>query len=295
MKTRFIFNPRSGHNSRNPYLLERTRVFIAENQLDARVVLTEHPRHATELARQAVQDGCDRVVAIGGDGTLNEVASALVNTSAAIGLIPCGSGNGLGRHLGIPDPGQGAYRALLNGRIREIDTGIANGIPFFNAMGVGFDAEISTRFNHLVKRGLGAYIKTGFKAWNDYRPQRYQITNGTRSIDTTAFIATVANSDQYGNDCFIAPGASVDDGQLDLTLLTKVNLLTALPLAARLFMGKIDGGIGVIRLRGDHFKITRPAPGPLHTDGEVHETGTDIDIRVLPKSLKIVVPAVLTE
>ncbi|MFH1499559.1 MAG: diacylglycerol kinase family protein [Verrucomicrobiota bacterium] len=291
MKIRFIFNPRSGHNARNPYLLERTRLFIAEHRLDADVVLTSHPRHATELARRAVDEGCDRVVAIGGDGTLNEVAAALVNTPAALGLIPCGSGNGLGRHLGIPGPGKGAYRTLLTGRVRQIDTGTAAGIPFFNAMGVGFDAEISTRFNHLHRRGLGAYIRTGFKAWNDYRPEHYRIQNGTSSVETAAFIATVANSDQYGNDCFIAPGASVDDGQLDLTLLTKVNLLTALPLAARLFAGKIGGGAGVIRLRGDHFTITRERPGPLHTDGEVHETGATIDVRVLPRSLNIVVPA----
>lgn len=290
MKIRFIFNPRSGRNARNPVLLARARDFIAEHRLDASVVLTEHPRHATDLARRAVDEGCERVVAIGGDGTLNEVAAALVNTPAALGLIPCGSGNGLGRHLGVPNPGRGAFRTLLDGRIREIDTGVAGGFPFFNAMGVGFDAEISTRFNRLVRRGLGAYIRTGFKAWSDYRPLRYRIQSGDTELDTTAFIVTVANSDQYGNDCFIAPGASVDDGRLDLTLLTRVNLLTALPLAARLFTGRIDGGAGVIRLRGERFTITRAEPGPLHTDGEVHAAGAEINVRVLPRSLRVIVP-----
>lgn len=131
IKTRFIFNPRSGHNAKNPHLLERARSFIREHALDADVVLTERPLHATELARRAAGDGCGLVVAIGGDGTLNEVAAGLVGTPAVFGLIPCGSGNGLGRHLGIPGPGKGAFRTLLEGRVREIDTGTVNGIPFF--------------------------------------------------------------------------------------------------------------------------------------------------------------------
>ncbi len=232
MKARFIFNPRSGHNARNPYLLDRAKAFIAEQRLDATVVLTERPRHATDLARAAVTDGCDLVVAIGGDGTMNEVAAALTGTTTALGLIPCGSGNGLGRHLGIPNPGQGAFRALLHGRPRAMDVGFANGIPFFNAMGLGFDAEISEQFNHLTRRGLPAYVRTTGRLWFKYQPQLYTIRNGTSQLTTPAFIVAVANSDQYGNDCFIAPGATVDDGELDLTVIKRVSLLSALPLAA---------------------------------------------------------------
>lgn len=290
-RTRFIFNPHSGHNRRDPYLLERTRSFIAEHQLQAEVALTERPLHATELARTAIADGCELVVAIGGDGTLNEVAAALVGSPAALGLIPCGSGNGLGRHLGIPDPGRGAYRTLLNGRIRTIDTGTANGHAFFNAMGVGFDAEISSRFNHLTRRGLAAYVRTGLNAWFGYRPQPYTIVNGTSSLETPAFIVAVANSDQYGNDCFIAPGARVDDGRLNLTVLKHVSTFNALPLAWRLFRGKLDGSPQAVRLEGEHFVITRPAAGPIHTDGEVHETGAVVDVQVRPSSLRILVPS----
>ncbi len=290
-RTRFIFNPHSGHNRRDPYLLDRTRTFIAEQGLTAEVALTERPRHATELARAAIADSCELVVAIGGDGTLNEVAAALVGSPAALGLIPCGSGNGLGRHLGIPDPGRGAYRTLLNGRIRTIDTGVANGHAFFNAMGLGFDAEISSRFNHLTRRGLTAYVRTGLSAWFGYRPQPYTIVNGTSSLETPAFIVAIANSDQYGNDCFIAPGARVDDGRLNLTVLKHVSTLNALPLAWRLFRGKLDGSPQAVRLEGEHFVITRPAAGPIHTDGEVHETGAVVDVQVRPSSLRILVPS----
>lgn len=292
MKTRFIFNPHSGHNQRNPYLLKRTREFIAEHQLDASVIPTEHPRHATELARRAVEEGCGLVVAIGGDGTMNEVATALVGTEAALGLIPCGSGNGLGRHLGIPGPGRGAFRTLLRGEPRTIDTGLANGIPFFNAMGIGFDAEISHRFNRLHRRGLGAYFRTTFNAFFRFHPQNYVIRNGSNCVRTRAFIISIANSDQYGNDCFIAPGAQVDDGRLDLTVLKSVDVFNAVPLVVRLFTKSIGGSPSVQRLRGSHFTIERPLAGLLHTDGETHDTGRIIRVSVLPRSLHIMVPKV---
>jgi YegS/Rv2252/BmrU family lipid kinase len=291
LKARFIFNPHSGHNARNPYLLDKARAFIAEHQLNANVVLTERPRHATELAQRAIDENCELVVAIGGDGTMNEVASALVGTGTAIGLIPCGSGNGLGRHLGIPGPGKGAFRTLLTGEPRAIDTGTANGLPFFNAMGLGFDAEISDRFNRLTSRGLEAYVRTAIGAFFRFRSQICTITNGEDAFKTSAFIVSIANSDQYGNDCFIAPGAQVDDGSLDVTIVKKVDVFNAVPLAIRLFTKSIDGSPSVRRLSGPHFVIDRPAPGLIHTDGETHQTDATITISVKPGSLRIMVPA----
>ena len=290
LKSRFIFNPHSGHNARNPYLLEHARQFSTEHQLNANVVLTERPRHATELAQQAIDDGCALVVAIGGDGTLNEVATALVGTETILGLIPCGSGNGLGRHLGIPGPGKGAFRTLLTGKPLPIDTGLVNGIPFFNAMGIGFDAEISDRFNHLSRRGLEAYARTAISAFFRFRPQICTIQNGQTKLFTSAFIVSIANSDQYGNDCFIAPGAQVDDGRLNVTVIKKVDFFNALPIAIRLFTRTIDGSRSVQRLSGSHFVIERAASGLAHTDGETHEVGPIIDVSVRAHSLRIMVP-----
>ena len=161
LKARFIFNPHSGSNRRNPYLRDRAHEFIAERGWDAIVVSTTHPRHATELAREAVEDGCEMVIAIGGDGTMNEVATALIGTSAIFGLIPCGSGNGLGRHIGIPGPGKGAFRTLAEGEPMVMDTGLINGDPFFCAGGVGFEALIAGRFAVLTNRGFSGYLRTG--------------------------------------------------------------------------------------------------------------------------------------
>ncbi len=290
-RARFIFNPRSGHNARNPWLLAYAREFIAKHRLDAELVATERPRHATELALRALDAGCGLVVAIGGDGTMNEVASALVGSDASLGLIPCGSGNGLGRHLGIPGPGKGAFRTLLEGHTRLIDTGLADGHPFFNAMGLGFDAEISARFNALGSRGLPAYARTTLKTLLGYRPQRYTIrSEGHEPIVSPAFLVAVANSDQYGNDCYIAPSARVDDGLLDLTLLRRLTFFNALPLTERLFTKRIDGSPSVVRLRAPRFVIERAEPGPIHTDGEVRDCGREVEIAVRPASLRIVAP-----
>lgn len=291
MKLRFIFNPRSGHNQRNPHLLARAQAFIREHGLDATVVSTERPLHATDLARQAVADGCGIVVAIGGDGTMNEVGSALIGTTATLGLIPCGSGNGLGRHLGIPGPGRGAFRTLIGGRVRVIDTGTANGHVFINAMGLGFDAEISDRFTRVTRRGLSAYVRTTFAAWRTFRPVPLTVRSPSGPLATTAFIAAVANSDQYGNDCYIAPRAQVDDGLLDLTVIRPVGFWRALPLAVRLFAGTVDRSASADCLRAAAFTLTRPAAGLIHTDGEPRHTAATVEVAVRPRSLRVLVPA----
>lgn len=290
MKLRFIFNPHSGHNARNPHLLDRARDFIARHGLDATVVATERPLHATELARHAVAEGCEVIVAIGGDGTMNEVGTALIGTPATLGLIPCGSGNGLGRHLGIPGPGKGAFRTLLNGRTRLIDTGTANGHVFINAMGLGFDAEISDRFTRVTRRGLAAYVRITIAAWRHFEPVALTVRTSDSHFVTKAFIAAVANSDQYGNDCYIAPGARVDDGLLNLTIIKPVGFWRALPVAGRLFAGNVAGSRDVICRRATHFILDRPVAGLIHTDGEPRPTSARIEVVVRPQSLRVLVP-----
>jgi YegS/Rv2252/BmrU family lipid kinase len=294
LKARFIYNPRSGSNTRNPGVIERTRRFIAENaaRLDAALVSTTHPRHATTLARDAVAAGCALVVAIGGDGTLNEVAAGLLHTPATLGLIPCGSGNGLGRHLGIPGPGEPAFHTLLHGTPRLIDTGLVNAThPFFNVMGLGFDAEISRRFHALARRGLPAYLRLIAAAWLRYRrPALAIIEPPAARIATRAFILAIANSEQYGNNGCIAPGALLDDGLLDLTLIRRAHPLNALPLALRLLTGKLRPSRNIRRVRAAHFVIERAAPGLIHTDGEPHELPARLEVRVVPRSLRILAP-----
>jgi diacylglycerol kinase (ATP) len=290
LKACFIYNPCSGPARRHRGLPGRIQAFIAESGFDATVASTGHPRHASELARRAIEAGCGLVVAVGGDGTMNEVAGELIGTDTVLGLVPCGSGNGLGRHLGLTGPGPRAFATLRQGRVRVIDTGTANGRPFINVMGAGFDAELSRRFNELPRRGFWPYVRTTLRAFRAYRPQTLTLRAGDREITAPFLLVTVANSDQYGNNVVIAPGASVDDGLLDLVAIRPVGLPAAVPLVWRLFRRTLDRSPRVLRLRGPRLLICRPAPGVIHTDAEVHETGAEIEVLVRPRSLRILVP-----
>jgi YegS/Rv2252/BmrU family lipid kinase len=291
VKARFIFNPHSGANRRSPRLRDRAAEFIAHHNWDAHVVATERPRHATELTRRAVEDGCAMVVAIGGDGTMNEVATALIGTPVIFGLIPCGSGNGLGRHLGIPRAGRGALRTLATGRVIEIDAGEVNGFPFFCAAGLGFESLIASRFATLESRGFAGYLRESLRAWRQFEPEPCVIHHAGSTVPVAVFTLAVANSSQYGNNAYIAPGASVHDGLLDLTVVPRVHWSNALPLVWHLFNGSIDRGEGITRLRAEAFAIERTKPGWIHTDGEPRATGRRLEFSVRPRSLRIIVPS----
>jgi diacylglycerol kinase (ATP) len=291
LKARFIFNPHSGSNRRNPHLRDRAKEFIAQHGWDATVVSTERPRHATELARQAVDEGCTLVVAIGGDGTMNEVACALIDSPTCFGLIPCGSGNGLGRHLGIRRPGRGAFQTLLNGRPLAIDTGMVNTDPFFCVAGTGFESVIASRFATLTSRGFSGYLRTGIQAWRTYRPERYVIHHAQGRDSIEAFTLAISNSSQYGNNAYIAPGASVSDGLLDLTAVPRIGLHNAVPLLWRLFNGSLNRVASVRQWQGERFVIERDRPGWIHTDGEPRAEVSRLEISVRPRSLRIMVPS----
>ncbi len=288
MRICYIYNPNSGGNRRNPAILQELLRRTGGGPAVLRV--TERPLHATVLAREAVNAGFDRIVAVGGDGTMNEVAQALVGTGVPLGLVPCGSGNGLALHLGIPLRPLDALALAGDPAacIKTMDTGVADGHPFFNAMGVGLDAEISLRFNRLTRRGLPSYVRTTLGAFLSHRATDYRVTDELGSqLHLRAMIVAVANSDQYGNKAYIAPKARVDDGRLNLVAISPMNPFRLGTLVYRLFAGTLDRSRAVTSLLGGSFTLERPAPGPLHTDGETHEAGTLITVAVRPASLRI--------
>jgi len=291
-RSRFIVNPVSGRNRHRPQLAGDLRTWLATHEIDGEVLVTEAPGHATALAADAVAQGCERVVAVGGDGTMNEVARALLHTPVVFGLVPCGSGNGLGRQLGIRGSLHRALAILQRGRVIVVDTATAAGHPFVNVMGVGLDAEIARRFNALPSRGLKGYVQTGLRTFFQYRAASYSLSDGTGWQATVpAFVVAIANSPEYGNGAKIAPGAQVDDGKLDLVVVPPVGLAGAAGLAFRLFAGSITRHPRVLHRQAATFTLRRQAPGVIHVDGETREAGTEIEIRVQPQSLRILVPA----
>lgn len=292
MKIRFILNPASGHIRRRPQLAAQIQGFCAARALDATLALTERAGHATELATAAVREGCAVVVAVGGDGTMNEVASALVDTSAALGLVPCGSGNGLALHFGIPLRPAAALECLLRAKPRTMDSGVANGHPFFNAAGLGYEAEITVGFAALSSRGLLGYFRVGGPLFFSHREEVCRVTHDAGSTDfERVFTLAVLNSDQYGNNAVLAPGARTDDGRFNLVTLRKVGLARAAALLWRMRFGGISQAPELTWCRSSRFVIERQAAGPFHTDGEPRPATARLEITLKPRSLRIMVPA----
>lgn len=283
----FIVNPLS-HELKgcNPeYIIENT---LDLNQFDYRIVYTEYPRHASELAHDFL-NSFDIIAAVGGDGTVNEVGRALINTNATLAIIPVGSGNGLARHLGIPIGLVQAIRALNHSYPICIDTAKINDRPFLGVAGIGFDAYMADRFARFGRRGLASYCKVAIQEFAHYQSQTYHLSIDGRPITRKAFILSFANSSQYGNDFIIAPKAHIADGFLDLVILDDVPAYSIPQYIYRFKHGTLDHSSHYESYR---FKeITLCAPSILaHLDGEPVRFQNEIKITVQPHSLKILSP-----
>ncbi|MFC5412026.1 diacylglycerol/lipid kinase family protein [Larkinella bovis] len=248
-------------------------------------VFTRHPGHATELAVDAVQRGIRRVIAIGGDGTMNETARVLIHTQTALGLVPVGSGNGLARHLNLPlDPKKAIDRAI-NGRPVIIDSGRINDHAFFCTTGMGFDAYVAQEFARQPVRGLPVYIRTSYRAFWKYQPATYEMDQQRHTL----FSLTIANAGQFGNNAWIAPKANVADGWLDACLLKPFPGTAVGALAWRLFNKTLDQSkyLTVRPLRS--LVVKGEGPLLIHVDGEPVQLRTDTaTVQVIPSSLLVV-------
>ena len=274
----FIINPISG-KSRKQKIVEK---LLAKGY---KVAFTEYAGHAEQLAREATERV---VVAVGGDGTVNEVARGLVGSDKALGIIPCGSGDGLARHLGLSHNIDKAIAAIERGECKSMDAAEVNGRLFFSVCGVGFDAVVSERFAKSGKRGLKNYIKQGLMTWKDYAPEEYIIEiDGERMVKKALFI-TVGNSNQWGNGAKITPLAKYNDGILDITIVDKFGALELPWLSYRLMAGSLHKSQQVHCYKGKQIKIIRKSEGPAHADGDWFLTSNTLDIKVLPSALSVI-------
>ena len=266
-KILFIINPKSGVQSKKniPRMVEKR---IDRNRYDLSVEYTAYAGHATEIATSAVEKGYDVVVAVGGDGTINEVARALVHTKTSLGVIPNGSGNGFSRHIGIPMDVKKAIDFINKAEHTKIDYGKLNDIPFFCACGVGFDALVSNDFAKGNTRGLASYVQKTLIDWVNYKPEVYEVVVDSVKKKYKAFLIACGNASQYGNNAFITPFASMRDGLITISILSPFNTFEVPLMATHLFTHTFDESSHMTTLDVPWVRIVREKPGPVHFDGE---------------------------
>lgn len=284
----FIINPKAGTDSKA--VVERAiENNIDRSKYDVAIRYTEYAGHAESIAREEAEAHADVVVAVGGDGTVNEVARALVHTGTAMGIIPCGSGNGLARHLRISMEPEEAVRLLNECEVRQIDYGKMNGQPFFCTCGVGFDAFISMKFAEAGKRGLKTYVEKTLQDGLKYKPETYHIEIDGETEVQEAFLIACANASQYGNNAYIAPEASTRDGLMDVTILTPFNPLESAQIVLQMFSRELPKNSHVKMFRTKHIRIMRQASGPAHLDGDPVMMGEVLDVELVGAALRMVV------
>ena len=283
----FIINPISGGKKKSdlPTLIDQ---FLDKEKYAPIYAFTEYVGHASELAEEAEKKNYDMIVAVGGDGTINEVASKLVHSNKTLAIIPFGSGNGLARFLNIPLSAKKAIALINTGETQIIDTAELNGRKFFNMAGMGFDAHLSSVFAGNKKRGLKSYVELGFKEITTYKAQPYHIEIDGKDYDNAAFAISIANSSQYGNNVYISPKSSLTDGYLDVCIIHPISLVKLPILAFQMITAKTHQSSLVKIIRGKHIKIKRNAADAVHLDGEPLKLGEELEIKIVPASLKII-------
>ncbi|MBR6456308.1 MAG: diacylglycerol kinase family lipid kinase [Prevotella sp.] len=281
-------NPISGTASKAniPILIEET---LDKGLFDYELRLTERAGHAAEIAAEAQREGVDIVVAIGGDGTVNEVARAIVDSKTALGIVPCGSGNGLARHLMLPMNAKKAIEIINRCEIHELDYGIINGHPFFCTCGMGFDAFVSQKFAEAGKRGPITYVENVLREGLKYKPETYEIRDETGTMRAKAFLISCANASQYGNNAYIAPQASMSDGLLDVIIMEPFDMLDAPQISLDMFNKTLDKNSKIKTFKCRQLHIHRKQPGVIHFDGDPTMADADVDIELKAKGIRVVV------
>lgn len=285
----FIVNPISGTHNKTA-ILNLIDEKIDREKYEFKILRTERAGHAIELAAEAAENNAYMVVAIGGDGTINEIARSLIHTDTILGIIPCGSGNGLARHLEIPMEAKKAIDVINNGKIVCIDYGKINGLPFFCTCGVGFDAFVSLKFAKAGKRGPLTYLEKTLHESLNYKPETYEIISEDGTMKHKAFLIACANASQYGNNAYIAPQASLNDGLMDVTILEPFTVLDIPALSFQLFNKTLDQNSRIKTFRCKKMRIQRKKEGVIHFDGDPVMTGNDIDVELIPHGLNVIIP-----
>lgn len=292
-KILFIVNPISGHHDKSkfPSIVEK---LIDKDKYDYTITLTEYGGHAVELTKQAIDNQYDIIVAVGGDGTINEVATTMIGASQTFAIVPYGSGNGLARHLHLPLKPDKIITEVINKGVKsKIDTAAMNGVPYISIAGVGFDAIIADFFAQDPHRGIKTYVKLVTKEYLHFQPKKYHlILDGKEEIDCEPFFISFANSNQFGSNAVVSPTASLNDGLLDVCIFKKPNMLQVPYVATRLLTKKIDRTHFVDIHKAQKIQVIRENDEIANIDGEAVMMPKDITVEINPLSLNILLPNV---
>ncbi|MFN8153438.1 MAG: diacylglycerol kinase family protein [Bacteroidia bacterium] len=288
-KLRILINPIAGHGFA-PRIAALVDKSVLRRHYEVEVQTTEYAGHAAELAADAVQSGFAGVIAAGGDGTVNEVASQLIHTNTALGIIPAGSGNGLARHLGYALKYPETLSQIAHASLQKIDALNINGRFAVNVSGFGFDGLVAWRFNHEGKRGLSNYTRIGMSEYFKYPVVKFQIEADGRTFEKAAHMLVIANASQFGNAAVIAPNARLDDGLIDLVMVHRPPFWQLPGLFFRLFNGNLRDNQYIHTLQCRKFTARSNRPIHLHIDGEAHKEISEIQVEIIPSSLMVFNP-----
>lgn len=291
-KILIIINRKAG-TDREKQLGLVIRQQLPADRFAVEITYLQYLGHGTDLAREAVQRGVDTVVAVGGDGSINEIAQGLLGSGTALAIVPLGSGNGLARALRIPLDATAALQIVANGTRKPMDAGFANEHLFLSNAGVGFDALIADRFRHSKKRGLVNYARLVIGGFNSYKPADYSIKIDGQERQQKAFLMTVANGNQFGYEFKLAPKASVFDGLLDICLVPPLRFWDLLPLSIRSLKGNIDESRYMEHLTGREIEVSSNELNCLQVDGDAVPltNGKTVYFRIAAGALQVIVPA----
>lgn len=287
----FIINPHSGKNRKKQIETIALDLLNADS-FAVDFVYTRYAGHALELAREGVQKEYDIIVAVGGDGTIHEVSQSLIHTKSTLAIIPMGSGNGFARFFGIPTIVRRAIKIIAEGSEKTIDTVLCNSEYFVNVAGFGFDAKIGDVFDKACadERGGLNYVKLIVEEFLSYPLQKCRFKINGEIVEKSFFIASVANSNQYGLNAVIAPEADISDGQFELVFVKEMPVFDVVPATIRLFAKQLNRSRHVETYHLEEFTLLNDAPRLIHLDGEPRMFAGDITFTIQKQSLKCLVP-----
>jgi diacylglycerol kinase (ATP) len=285
----FVINPVSGGATKGNFekIINES---IDKQKYFHSIEYTKGPGHATEICFTHVENGTDVIVAVGGDGSVNEIAKGIAGTQTTLGILPAGSGNGLAHHLKIPRQIKEAIEIINKGKVIRMDTGLINDKLFVSIAGIGFDGLVARKFAESRRRGFLTYLRIVTEEYPKYRPRKYTLNFNGSEIKTKALFITFANSDQFGYRTSIAPGAQVDDGLLNITIMKKPLMIEVPFLASLLYWRKIDMSKHIEIYKTNELTVKSRRKRWVNIDGEPVKMKKKLKIILNPQTLNVIVP-----